>query len=715
MSPTGPIDRAGLARCLFAPRSVALVGASDDARKNTGRPLRFLRKHGYTGRVFPVNPGRAQVMGEAAFARVDAIPEAVDHALVMVPAAAVESALVDCARHGVPLVTVFSDGFAEQGAQGEARQRRLLGIAREAGIRLLGPNSIGVIGMHARVALTVNAALEGALGAPGGCAFVSQSGSMLGTVISRGAARGTGFSQLVSVGNEADLGVAEIVDLLVDDPHTDTILLFLESIRDAAGFARAAQAASRAGKPLIAYKLGRSAVGEALAVSHTGALAGSDAAADALLRAYGVVRVDMIETLLEIAPLVRGAPRRVSFAPRTSGTAVATTRPMRVAALSTTGGGAAMVADRLGTLGLDVVAPDDALVARLAADGVAIRPAPVVDLTLAVTSRAYRAVLDGMLGADFCDAVLAVVGSSAQFQPELAVRPIVEAHAAARAAGNDKPLAVFLAPHAEASLAVLAQAGIAAFRTPEACADALAALSRARVPRASVSRGLERTIPSGARRTLDEADSLACFDALGIATVPRALLEAPPWRHALPYPVAAKLVCADLPHKTEAGAVTLRIGDDAALAAAIERMRTRLAVDRPGLRVRGVLVQAMLPAIAEVLVGYRVDAGAGPLVVLGAGGQMAEALGDVAVRLAPASLDDAHEMIAEVRALAPARGFRGLPRGDLDALARAIVALGSLADGTHGDIVEAEINPMMVSVHGAIAVDGLVVRTDSRE
>lgn len=705
-----------LRKALFAPRAVALIGASEDARKNTGRPLRFLRRHGFAGRVYAINPRRDTVMGEAAYARLADVPEPVEHALIMVPAPAVADAVRDCAAHGVRLATVYTDGFAEAGEAGARLQADIADIARAGGVRLLGPNSIGVVSLHSRFALTVNAALEGELGPPGGCAFVSQSGSMLGTVLSRGMARGLHFSHLVSVGNEADLGVAEIVQALVDDPHTDTILLFLEAIRDGARLGAAARAAHAAGKPVVAFKLGRSPVGERLALSHTGALAGSDAAADALMRDCGIVRVDMIETLLEIPPLLSGRrpPSR---------------RPLRVAMLTTTGGGAAMVADRLGSLGVEVVGPDAAFLAAMAADGIALRPAPIIDLTLAATSGAYRRVLEGLIRAPFCDAVVAVAGTSAQFQPELAVEPI---RAALNGPLSERPVAVFLAPQAEASLALLARAGIAAFRTPEACADALAAYGAWRVPVARadanaggpavMARGGDPLIgarpPSAERahhsaqpevRPLDEAESLDLLDSLGVPTVARRLLRAPPWSHDLPYPIAAKLVSPALAHKTEAGAVTLGIGDTAALTAAIDRMSAGLATRGSGVAVRGVLVQAMEGALVEVLLGFRVDPSVGPVVVLGAGGRLAELLGDISIRIAPVDLPTAHEMIAEVRALAPVRGYRGLPRGDLDALARAVVAVGRLADGRDG-IVELEANPLMVRADGVVAVDALAVR-----
>ena len=293
-----------LAQALFSPRAVALVGASGDAAKTTARPQRYLKKHGYGGKVFPVNPTRKEVLGETAFPSVSAVPQPVDHAYILTEH--VEQALEDCGRRQVAVASIFSGGFADAGPQGMERQAKLVARARTLGVRLLGPNSMGVIDVPGRLALSVNAVLEMDALPAGTTSIVSQSGTMLGTLLSRGAARGLGFARLVSVGNEADIGVGELVELLAADAGTRVILLFLETVRDAQRLAGAARAAQEAGKAVVAYKLGRSALGEAAARSHTGALAGTDAVLDAYFRDCGIVRVDMLETLLEIPSLLVG-------------------------------------------------------------------------------------------------------------------------------------------------------------------------------------------------------------------------------------------------------------------------------------------------------------------------------------------------------------------------------------------------------------------------
>lgn len=637
-----------LAQALFAPRAVALVGASGDAAKNTARPQRYLKKHGYAGRVVPVNPTRAEVLGERAYPSVADIPGDIDHAFVMAGGEAVERALEDCGARGVPVMSVYSDGFADAGPVGAARQAKLVARAKELGVRVLGPNSMGVVNLPGRMALTVNAVLEMDAPPAGATSIVSQSGTMLGTVLSRGAARGLGFAKLVSLGNEADLGAGEIVELLAADPETKTILLFLETIRDAARLAAAARAAHAAGKPVVAYKLGRSALGERLARSHTGALAGSDRAVDAFFRDCGIVRVDMLETLVEIAPLLAGRrPPRLARAPR-------------VAVVTTTGGGAASVVDRLGLSGIETVAPGS--------------DAPIIDLTMAATPQKYAATLEELLASPECDAVLAVVGSSAQFHPQLAVEPILAAKRAA------KPLAAFFTPHAEGSLKLLAQAGIAAFRTPEACADAFAAYFSWRSPRVAPQ------LPQAATVSLD------------IPMAQSEVARAPDYVHGVPYPVAVKLHDPAVAHKTEVGGVLLGIRDK------VEFLRA--AKSLPG---DAVLVQKMESGLAEAIVGYRDDPMVGPVVLVGAGGVLAEVYQDTVLRLAPVSVEEAEEMIGEVKGLAVLRGFRNLPRGDLRALAEAVAAMSRLALVAGRPVAEAECNPVLVKVKGAVAVDSLVV------
>jgi acyl-CoA synthetase (NDP forming) len=643
-----------LGEALFRPRAVALIGASGDPAKNTARPQRYLRKHGYAGRIVPINPGRKEVLGEAAYPTLADAPGEIDHAFIMVED--VERALEDCGRKGVPVASIYSDGFADKGREGAARQGRLAARARELGVRLLGPNSMGVVDLRRGLALTVNAILEMESLPAGSTSIVSQSGTMLGTVLSRGAARGLGFAKLVSVGNECDLGVGELAELLVEDPDTRVVLLFLETIRDPERLARAARRAHAAGKPIVAYKLGRSALGQALARSHTGALAGADAAVDAYFRDCGIVRVDLLETLIEVAPLLQG--RRPPDLPR----------PGRVAVVTTTGGGAATVVDRLGLAGIEAVGP---------------RPdAPIHDLTMAATPRVYQETLEKLLESAQCDAVLATVGSSAQFHPGLAIEPIL----AASAKQSAKPLAVFLTPHAERSLSLLAQQGIAAFRTPEACADAFAAYFAWASPRNPP----QLPVPSVPQ------DAFELAEALGIPAAPRAIARAPGYPHSIPYPVAVKVL--DAEHKTEVGGVALDVSTRSEFLKVVEAWGKQ-----------AVLVQKMEHGLAEAIVGYRDDAVVGPLILVGAGGTLAELYRDFSLALAPVTAEEAERMIARVKGLAVIRGYRNLPRGDATALATAVSHFSRLALVPGRPVAEAEINPLIVKADGVVAVDARLV------
>jgi acyl-CoA synthetase (NDP forming) len=687
-----------LATALFAPGSIALVGASADPEKNTARPQRFLRKHGYTGRIVPINRRRSEVLGEPAYPDLRTAPGPIDHAFIMVPAEAVPDAITQCGEAKIPVATIYSDGFAECGEAGYRRQQEVVAIAQASGVRLLGPNSMGVINTHTALPLAISAVLEGTKIRPGTLAVISQSGTMLGALLSRGQARGIGFSKLISVGNEADLSVGEIAELLVADPDTTAILLFLETLRDPQRLAAAAHRAFDAGKPVIAYKLGHSEAGRKLASSHSGAICGPHEAVNAFLQHQGIMRVDMMETLFEMPTLVAGHKPA-------SG--------RRVAVLTTTGGGAAMVVDQLGMREIELVSAPANVQKTLTDMGVTINThAPLVDLTMAGTRKGvYGAALAELMKSSECDAVVAVVGSSAQFHPELAVEPIL------RTGSSSKPLATFTVPQADESLALLASAGIAAFRTPEACPDAIRAYLDWRAPvirPAKPDRNLSAVRAALTKRKqarLDEAEAREVFQALGITQAPAHLINQLQEGSRVDYPVALKIVSADILHKTEAGGVALDIKDAAELQAAARKMLAHIKEAAPQAQIKGLLVQRMQSGLAEVLLGYKRDPEAGPTVILGMGGQLAEIYRDFSVRLAPVSLEAARAMIEEVRGLAVIRGYRGLPPGDCAALANAICAISELAHVTEPIVLEAEINPLIVkrAGEGVVAVDGLIV------
>jgi acyl-CoA synthetase (NDP forming) len=354
----------------------------------------------------------------------------------------------------------------------------------------------------------------------------------------------------------------------------------------------------------------------------------------------------------------------------------------------------------LATRGITITQPSPDTYARLAAAGIKVAKARIVDLTIAGAHyEAVKGALDILLSAPEFDLVVAVVGSSARFHPELALKPIIDC------AGAGKPLAAFVVPDAPEGLARLSAAGVPCFRTPEACADAVAAALRRRVPASAVTR---KATPPGSGRLLDELEAYAWLDRLGLARAPAVALAATISRAPalpFPYPVAAKLL-GEVAHKSDIGGVALGIADAAGLVAALAHMRAAVAAH--GHKMDRVLVQPMIAGVGEALIGYRVDRDVGPLVMVAAGGVFTEIYRDRSLRLAPVDLDTAREMIADVRGLKVLAGYRGKPAGDLDALARAIVSLSQIAlDDT---VAEAEINPLIVrpAGQGVVAVDALV-------
>ena len=656
-------------KALLHPASVAIIGASDDAAKTTGRPLRFLRRAGYSGRIYPVNPNRESVQGERAWPSVDALPEVPDHAYIVTGTEAAIDAVEACGKRGVSVATVLASGFGEAGEAGRDREARLRSIVSATGIRLVGPSSLGVVNVRDGVMLTANAAFaEPDL--PHGSTFVaSHSGSMIGSIVTRGKARGLGFAGLVSVGNEVDLCLGEICASTLEDPRVEGYLLFLETLRRADALRDFALAAAERGKPVIAYKLGRSAAAAELALTHTGALAGEDDVADAFLRDCGIARMHTLEGLIEGLALVARIPQ----------SRATHRRPPRVGVVTTTGGGAAMVIDQLGVKGIEVD--------------------PFVDLTLAGTRYAVmKGALDELLAKPELDLVVAVPGSSARYEPELAVRPVIDSGA------SGKPLAAFVVPEAPQALAMLTAAGVPGFRTPEACADAIAGAFGRRI-RGKPER---RPVFQPGAETLDELESYELLSRIGIRHAAAETIDPASPAPTLPYPLAVKILSREIAHKTDAGGVVLGVRNPAELVDALRRIREGAA--RRGLKAERFLAQAMAKGVGEALVGYRVDPQVGPIVMVAAGGIFTEIYRDRSLRLAPVDLATAREMVSEVKGFAALAGYRGRARGDLEALAEAVAALSNLAAAPGPAVMEAELNPVVVleEGRGILAVDALV-------
>jgi len=689
-----------LLKALIAPDSVALIGVSGSVGKLTARPLDFLQANGWRGRIYPVNPTRDEIGGLKAWKRVSDIPDGVDHAYILLNADPAIEAMEDCARAGVKVVSVLADGFAEAGEEGRARQERLVRIADEAGILLIGPNSTGVVATAQDFICTTNAAFRADTIRKGRLAVLSQSGSVIGTMLSRGEAQGIGFSALVSTGNEAGAGVGRLGRFLLDDPGTDGFILFLETIRDREELAEFARGARERGKPVVAYVIGRSEEARALSVSHTGALTGSARAVSAFLRSVGIREVEAFEALIPVAStLAQVAPVEG--------------RPRAVTVVSTTGGGGAMVVDQLALRGVEIAGLSDASRQALAAKGIPLGHGKLVDVTLAGTRyEAMKEVVSTLTADPETGLLLVVIGSSAQFNPELAVAPIVDARA--EGAPGAAPVLAFPLPHAPEGLDMLAAGGVPAFRSVGTCAEAVALLLDPppapveTAPLSTESAALIAALPTG---TQDEVASAQIMRSLGVAGPRQGVLTPDaevPQDLGLGWPVVAKLISPDLPHKTEAGAIRIGVADRAALVRAIAEMKASASLHRPGFRLTGILLQEMCVGLGEALVGVTRDPAAGPIVTLAMGGVMTEIYRDSAIRPAPVDLATAHAMIAEVKGFALLSGYRNRPKGDLEALAHTVVAVSRLALSPR--VAEAEINPLQVRPEGegVVMLDALL-------
>jgi acyl-CoA synthetase (NDP forming) len=680
---------------LIRPRSVAIVGASADAAKTAGKPAGYLKKHGYAGRLYLVNPRYTAIDGQVCVPRIADLPEAPDVGLVLLGGQAAVGAVRELAVRGTPTAIVLAGGYAEVDAVGAERQANLVTAAQ--GMRLLGPNTIGVVNVPDGTALSASAALELEALLAGHVAVVSQSGGMLGALLSRGVAHGLGFSRLVSTGNEADVDVCDVLEYLLDDAATRVIALYLESVRRPARFRELAAGAVDRGKPLIVFKVGRSEAGARSATSHTGAIAGTDRLYDALFAQTGAFRVDTLDGLIDVsAALISG---RVLAGPR-------------LGILTSTGGGGALVADACGVLGFDVPPPDQPTVDRLRAALVgegAMADRNPIDLTMAnLRSDTYRDTVAALVDSPTYDAVVVVVGSSGLGDPSLAAGPVRDA-----AAVSAKPVVAYVNPHAMNIVDYLNRVGVPAFSTAEGCAAGLAAM------RGKLALGTRYQQAPGAPgatlgrhgRQLNEAESLALFASHGIpvarhavAPTPRAAEE---FARTLGGPVVVKILSRAVAHKSDVGGVRLNV-NPVDVGAVCAELRAAL----PGAMLAdGWLVQEQIVDATEVLLGVVRDAQLGQSIALGAGGINTEVFADCAMRLLPLGPLDPAEMLGELKSRVLLEGFRGRPLGDVEALLGAVRQFAAMAEALGDGLLEAEINPLFVLPRGrgVVAADGLVV------
>jgi acetyltransferase len=682
----------------FDPRSVAVIGASRDPGKVGGSVVANLRAAGFEGRVWPVNPRADVVQGVTTAPSLLAIDGPVDLAVVAVPAVAVLPALKECVAKGVRGAVVLSAGFREAGEAGRAREAELRAWLAGQPIRVLGPNCLGWI----RPSRRLNATFAPGMPPAGGIAFLSHSGALATAILDWARARRLGFAFFATLGNQADLTESDVLEAAAEDPETRVIVAYLEGLADGRRFFGALRGAT-ARKPVVLLKAGRSPEGARAVTSHTGALAGSDAAFDAAVRQAGAVRARSVEELFDLArclasqPLPRG--RRLLVVTNGGGLGVIAADAARDAGLEVTALGATVQARLRAVLpptaspGNPVDLVGDADPARYANALHAVGPDAAVDAAVVIMT--VQAATDAV------GVARAVLGATRNWS-----RPVVAA-----LVGGDR-----VAP----GIRVLEEAGLPCYPFPEPAVTAIAGLALvAERAGAQTSEPSCAITPPGARAELDRVraaglERLSLFEltpllrAYGIPVLAPRLAGTPDEAAAiageLACPVALKIVSPDISHKTDVGGVTLGLASPTDVAHAAVRMLARVRTRRPDATIRGLLVQPMAPVGKELLLGAVHDAQFGPLLVVGFGGIYVEVLRDTATRLAPVSPAEGLQMLDELKMAPLLRGVRGEPPVDRMALAETISRFGQLAVECP-DLEDVELNPLVATATGVVAVD----------
>lgn len=701
---------------LFRPKAVAIVGASGNPDKVTGRPLSNLLRHGFAGAIYPVNPKLTNIGEIKCWPSVSAIPARIDVAYVALPAAEVLDAIDACAKRGAKAAVIYSSGFAEAGPEGARRQMDLLALARKLGIRIAGPNCLGIINAKDRVMLTASSApAEWPLPA-GHIGLVSQSGALCSACLSRGADRGIAFRYAVASGNEADIDLAEYLRWMLQDPEVRVLAAVIEGLKQPRSFVALCREAAERKVPVVVCRLGRSNTGRRAAASHTGSMLGDERAFRAVAERLGVVLVPDLDALVETAQLLSRSGRTVENA--------------GVAVVSHSGGGAILVTDLLEESGVTLApfAPQtkESLSSLLPDWGTAQNP---LDLTTASLRDAsvFRGALSAVANDPGVGAMVVVLSNTAA--RSTAQQAVIEA----TYREFDKPMAVYTVDGvARKHLQPLRERGVPVFDSASALAQAIrGALSRARTS-AMTDVASPMQIPHDLLRRLSlpasaltEPESKALLAAAGIAVpagrVAQDEMEAVAAADEIGYPVAVKLVASGVNHKSDVGGVVLGVADRDAVIAAFRTVTQRARDSLRESNVRGVLIERMVSAVAELIVGVRNSPEFGPIVMVGMGGIYTEVLRDFAIRPAPLSHDDAADMLRELQGYRLLSGFRGRPAADVSAAADAISRLSVLAVNLGDSLGEMEINPLGVGASGAgaWALDAVVLnrfetRSDKR-
>jgi acyl-CoA synthetase (NDP forming) len=689
-------------KSLLSPASIAILGASAELNKVNGRTLKFLLEKGYRGRIFPVNPKYAAIAGLTCYPDVAALPETPDLAVIAVPAAHVLASVRELGKRGCPSAVIFSSGFAEMGDAGRRLEHEIAAAAHETGLRLCGPNCLGLINAWDHVIATFGQFAEGPT-PPGPVAFVTQSGAFGTAIAALARRRALGLGYFINTGNECDIDFVQMMRAVLDDDRIAVGAGYLEGVRDGAGLKLLAEHALSAGKPLTLTKVGRTDAGAKAAASHTGALAGSDAVFDGVIRGLGVTRARNEEHMLDIVEVLGGCKL-----PDGRGLGIVTQ----------SGGAGVLMADRAEEMGLVVseLSPQTRaqLAAVIPAFGTTGNP---VDVTGQFVSNP-NLLLDSMR----------IMMSDPQVHVGIVWLQLMDAHVDRLvdifAKIKDlitKPWIVCWVAAPEAALEKMRRLGIPVLRGADPAVDAVAALVRY----AEARRNWLDDSPSRASLRLPHLDlpaqpgpvasleGRALLQNCGVNTAAAELAatadDAVTVAEALGYPVALKIESPDILHKTEARGVELNLKDAAAVRSAFAQLLANARQYKPDARISGVLVQAMATGEVELVIGLKRDPVFGPVVMVGLGGVLIEVFKDVVFRAAPVTEGEALRMLNELKSRVVLDGVRGKPPVDKAALAGMISAVSRFAAAAGPRLAELDLNPVLAGSRGVTAVDWLMV------
>ncbi len=701
---------------LFAPRSVAVIGASTKPDSLGRVVFKNILFHGYTGVVYPINPKANSILGVKAYPSVLAAPDKIDLAVIIVPASAVGAVLEECGQKKVRAAVIISAGFKEIGEEGAKREAELQEIARRYGIALVGPNCLGIMNTAPEVSL--NATFAPGMPRRGNIAFISQSGALGVAALEHAQRQHIGLSKFISIGNKADLHETHLLEYLKDDPLSDVVLLYLEDLEDPQGFHTLATeiTGERTKKmPILAIKSGRTLEGAKAATSHTGALAGSDEVYDSVFMQSGALRVETIEELFDYA---------VAFAHQPL------PKENRIAIVTNAGGAGILATDAAVRYGLQLAsftAETERTLRALLPPTVNV--ANPVDMTGEPNELRYETVVRTVLADPNVDGVIVIAAPHILMSLENIARHIVQA---SQETQGEKPLLACLMAVTDArpAIEILEKAAIPNYGFPERAARALAAMARysgwVHRPRTEyriftdiqgeqVREIIVRAQREG-RSFLPEPEAHELLKAYGfpMLTYRFAQSEEETLKAAdqIGYPLVLKIVSPDIVHKVDVGGVKLGIANEHELQSSYRQMLSAVKTAKPQARIWGVFVQEFVKGGKETILGLKRDPLFGPLLMFGLGGIYVEALRDVTFRIAPIRELGVQRMIRQIRGFKILEGFRGEPPSDIDALAECLARLSQLAVDLE-EIVELDINPLIVfeKGHGARVVDARIVVT----